>query len=55
MNREDARQYLLDCIRDNEDVLDLIVWAYDTGWKEGIEDYREEQDPTEEQEWRKTR
>lgn len=37
------------------DLVDLIIWAYDKGWEEGREDYREEQDSTEKQEWRRTR
>ena len=34
---------------------DLTIWAYDKGWSDGIDDYREEIDPTEEQVWRHSR
>ena len=38
-----------------EPLADLTIWAYDKGWTEGREDYREEQDPTEGQVWRQSR
>jgi hypothetical protein len=37
------------------DLRELLVWAYEKGWADGIEYYREDQDPTECQEWRNTR
>ena len=56
-----AREYVQDIFGsslsiDHEDSLvDLIIWAYDQGCTEGREDLIEERDPTEEQEWRRTR
>jgi len=64
MENKDIKQYIRDVIADSDSGLsqlqekelgDLIIWAYDKGWQEGIEDYREEQDPTEHQEWRNSR
>jgi hypothetical protein len=60
MKIKDAKEYIEDYRLENgslneQGIADLIVWAYDQGWVEGREDYREEQDPTDEQEWRKSR
>jgi hypothetical protein len=58
MDREDAKEYIKDILSDmnhEEELIKLVIWAYDKGWEEGIEDYREEQDPTEEQVWRASR
>ncbi len=64
MENKDIKQHIRDVIGESDSGLsplqekelgDLIIWAYDKGWQEGREDYREEQDPTEEQVWRKSR
>jgi hypothetical protein len=60
MKLKDAKELIDEC-KDKDGMLveaeleSLIVWAYDKGWTEGIEDYREEKDPTEEQEFYRTR
>jgi hypothetical protein len=60
MKSQDAKEYIEDCRKpdktlDEQELIDLVIWAYDKGWSEGIADYREEQDPTECQEWRESR
>lgn len=54
MNIEIAKELLQECEND-EDILQLMGDMYMKGWVEGREDYREEQNPTDEQEWVKTR
>lgn len=60
MNIEDTKAYI-DEYTDENGKMDinharqLLIWAYDKGSVEGIEDYREEQDPTEHQTWKNSR
>ena len=60
MKAANAREYIEDCRKpdgtlDEKELISLVLWAYDQGWSDGIDDYREEQDSTEEQEWRSSR
>lgn len=60
MKIEDAKEYIRDEITKKDgdlvqNLAELLVWAYDKGWSEGIEDYREDQDSTAEQCWRASR
>ena len=49
MKSANAREYINEIIGDLLDIkyedqlTDLIIWAYDKGWEEGREDMREEQ------------
>lgn len=60
MKTKQAKEYIEEC--KNEDgsysltqLADLVIWAYDRGWSEGIEDYREELCSTEEIEFIRSR
>jgi len=60
MKYDEAREYIEDCRNEdgtyNKDELEsLIIWAYDKGKMEGVEEYREEYCTTDETEWYKTR
>lgn len=60
MKLSDAKSYIEETMDerglfDVYELSELILWAYDKGWSEGIEDYREEHDSTEENVWRITR
>ena len=60
MKLDEAKEYIAECRKDNgllavQELAELILWAYDKGWSEGIEDYREEKFLTEEDTFRKTR
>ena len=52
MKSQEAREYVEEILEASskttlDELTDLVIWAYDQGWVEGREDYKEEQDPTE--------
>ena len=60
MKSKDAKEYVEECRNDDgsldtDELIELILWSYDKGWSEGIEDYREEYCSTEENEFYRTR
>lgn len=47
MKLTDAKQYVEECLReigvyDTQELEELVLWTYDKGWEEGIEDYKKE-------------
>jgi hypothetical protein len=43
------------CYYNDEDIVDLMIHAYEQGCIEGVEDYRERCNPTDELEWERSR
>jgi hypothetical protein len=48
MKSDDAMEYLVEIMGETDsrlqELCDLLVWAYDTGWTDGLGDYHEERE-----------
>ena len=59
MNYGDAIEYVKEVLEGYKGLMpelaDLVLWAYNKGWTDGVDDYRENKNRTEEQEFYKSR